>query len=152
MKKLMMIIVLLATAILTFSATKSSEKQIPFEKLPKMVQEFIHSHFEGVNVVKCKVESPWTQFDVKMANGYELEFDRAGNWTEIQKNKGGLSSSLLGLLPQRAYSYLQSNYSGIPVKEIKSQKKGFKVTLNTQNEKKEIYFSKDGRFLSKKAD
>ena len=152
MKKLMMIMVLLATAVLSFSATKSSEKQISFEKLPKAAQEFIHTHFEGVNIVKCKVEAPWTQFDVKLSNGYELEFDRAGNWSEIQRGKEGLSSSILGLLPQRAYSYLQSNYSGVPAKEIKSQKNGFKVTLNTQHKKTEVYFSKDGSFLSKKTD
>lgn len=106
MKKMMMLMVFLASAVLAFSATKGSEKPIPFEKLPKMAQEFIHTHFKGVKVVKCEVESPWTQFDVRMANGYELEFDRAGNWTEIQKEKGGISSSILGVLPQRSYSYL----------------------------------------------
>lgn len=88
-----------------------------------MAQEFIHTHFKGVKVVKCEVESPWTQFDVRMANGYELEFDRVGNWTEIQKEKGGISSSILGVLPQRSYSYLQSNYSGVSVEKIERQKK-----------------------------
>ena len=152
MKKMMMLMVFLASAVLAFSATKGSEKPIPFEKLPKMAQEFIHTHFKGVKVVKCEVESPWTQFDVRMANGYELEFDRAGNWTEIQKEKGGISSSILGVLPQRSYSYLQSNYSGVSVEKIERQKKGFKVSLNTQTEETEIHFSKDGRFLSKKVD
>ena len=145
MKKMMMLMVFLASAVLAFSATKGSEKPIPFEKLPKMAQEFIHTHFKGVQVVKCEVESPWTQFDV-------LEFDRAGNWTEIQKEKGGISSSILGVLPQRSYSYLQSNYSGVSVEKIERQKKGFKVSLNTQSEETEIHFSKDGRFLSKKVD
>ena len=66
MKKMMMLMVFLASAVLAFSATKGSEKPIPFEKLPKMAQEFIHTHFKGVKVVKCEVESPWTQFDVRM--------------------------------------------------------------------------------------
>lgn len=152
MKKLMMLMVFLASAVLTFSATKGSEKPIPFEKLPKMAQEFIHTHFKGVKVVKCEVESPWTQFDVRMANGYELEFDRAGNWIEVQKEKGSISLSILGILPQRSYSYLQSNYSGVSVEKIERQKKGFKVSLNTQPEETEMHFSKDGRFLSKKVD
>lgn len=152
MKKLMMVMVLLASALFTFSATKDSEKPIPFEKLPKMAKEFIHTHFKGVNVVKCEVETPWTQFDVRMANGYDLEFDRSGNWTEIEKDKGGISTSILGVLPQRAFSYLRSNYSTVPVEKIERQKKGFKVTLNTQPEETELYFSKDGRFLSKKTD
>mgnify|MGYP001042323605 CR=1 FL=1 len=72
MKKMMMLMVFLVSAVLAFSATKGSEKPIPFEKLPKMAQEFIHTHFKGVKVVKCEVESPWTQFDVRMANGYDL--------------------------------------------------------------------------------
>ena len=52
MKKMMMLMVFLASAVLAFSATKGSEKTIPFEKLPKMAQEFIHTHFKGVKVVK----------------------------------------------------------------------------------------------------
>lgn len=152
MKKLMMVVIFLTGALFTFSATKSSEKPIPFEKLPKMAQEFIHTHFKGVNVVKCEVESPWTQFDVRMANGYDLEFDRSGNWTEIENEKGGISSSILSVLPQRTYSYLQSNYSGISVEKIERKKKGFKVTLNTRPEETELYFSNDGRFLNKRMD
>ena len=78
------------------------------------------------------------------------------NWNLIGLEIGLRSrkkrAAILGVLPQRSYSYLQSNYSGVSVEKIERQKKGFKVSLNTQPEETEIHFSKDGRFLSKKVD
>ena len=54
----------------------------------------------------------------------------------------------------RAQETTKDMYSSIDlvVEKIERQKKGFKVSLNTQPEETEIHFSKDGRFLSKKVD
>ena len=72
--------ILAALVSLPFLST-ADDHAIPFAQLPQTSQTFVQTHFKGVNVVLAMRD--FDSYEVRFEDGTEIEFDRSGNWKEI---------------------------------------------------------------------
>ncbi|MCP9612732.1 PepSY-like domain-containing protein [Coprobacter tertius] len=151
MKKVVLAFALLFGSLCIASAAVTDNDRIPYDKLPTAARTFIEKTFPGVNAVKCEKEKGWTQYDVRLSNGVEIEFDRAGNWLEIESNNGPFTMMMLNLLPSKAVNYINTNFNGQGVKKVERKRNGYEVKVMT-NPKTEVKFDKNGNFSSQKID
>ena len=55
-------------------------------QLPVAARQFINTHFSGVGISHIKIEKEFwegNQYDVILTNGFDLDFDKNGEWKEI---------------------------------------------------------------------
>ena len=132
-----------------YSYADHHEKEVSMQDLPQGVQQFIYSHFTGVSVSKACVKEKGVH-KVMLTQGYEVEFDRNGNWKEIENDlHAALPASVVGLLPQTAVDYMNRNYPNAAVYSIDREHNGYEVKLHADR-MVELHFDKNGNFLRKK--
>ena len=70
--------------------------------LPQTAQTFLSQLFPGTAVASVKNDFKDNEYDVKMADGYEVTFDRQGNWTQIEAPDGATlpSGTLTAIVPE----------------------------------------------------
>lgn len=105
-------------------------------QLPQTAREFIHKHFPSTGVSHIKIEKEFwegNQYDVILTNGFDLDFDKNGQWKEIDGHKTALPVSVL---LAKIADYLSKNFSGIAVWSIDKDKNGYEVKLANRLELK----------------
>lgn len=68
-------------------------------KLPVAAREMIGKHFSQTKVAYIKIEKDLfqtTSYDVKLADGIELEFNSKGEWLEIDCKNKSVPSTFIG--------------------------------------------------------
>lgn len=125
------------------------EKEVSMQNLPQGVQQFINSHFTGVTVSKACMKDKG-EHKVMLTNGYEVEFDRNGNWSEVENElHAALPASVIGLLPQMAVNYINNNYPNWAVYSIDRERGGYEVKLHG-DEMVELHFDANGNLVHRK--
>lgn len=124
---------------------KVTERAITVKELPQPARQLLESYFQGAAVVECVQSRLWDEYEVKLAGGYELDFDEKGHWTVIEAEEKPLPEKLLTLLPVASVKYLREHYPNAKVEELKQKRSGYKVSLAHPDV--ELYFLKSGEFL-----
>ena len=70
-------------------------------------------------------------YDVVFNNGEKVEFDRKGNWTEIDCK---MSSVPAGLVPAKIAQYVKSTYPGTKILQIEKDDSQYEVKLSNRLE------------------
>ena len=112
-------------------------------KLPVAAREMIGKHFSQTKVAYIKIEKDLfqtTSYDVKLADGIELEFNSKGEWLEICL----LYTSPSTFIPQAISKYMKANYNGHKTVKIERNRKGYELTLENGLE---VDFDQFGGFL-----
>lgn len=123
-----------------------SDKTVTFDKLPKVSKNFISTHFKDITVnrvVKDK-EGVSYNWDVYLSNGWELEFEKNGEWDHIDCKTSAVPSSILTLLPSGIVSYCKTNYLNTSIVEIDKERYGYQIELANDIT---LEFDKQGKFL-----
>lgn len=78
------------------------EASVQTTALPQQAQEFLAKYFPGVAVVKAKNDFKERRYEVKLADGAEVDFDYNGLWIEVDAPDGATlpSSTLSALIPE----------------------------------------------------
>lgn len=142
MKKLISLLVVLFT--LTFSVIADNDKIIPINEMPKVAQQFVSKHFANHKVVVVKVESEFLSksYDVMFANGDKIEFDKKGNWTNIDCEHSQVPNAII---PKKIASYINQHFPNTKILQIeKNDRKGYDVELNNG---RELEFDKQFRLV-----
>lgn len=166
-KNYLLLIILLSVVMLPFSACSndddhSDKKTISYEELPVSSQQFITDHFNGYAVETAdKTDANYTVYLQKavaktslLANGlgYKIEFDASGEWVEIEgRYDSALPDNVLALIPRAIVSYVNQNYAGRAITEIKKETYGYKIDLNGRLDV-ELSFDALGNFIGKDDD
>lgn len=129
---------------------KVSEKKISVSELPQPAQHLLKTYFPGARVIHCIHSRTWGEYEVKIAGGYKLEFDKKGAWEEIDSRETPLSNRLVGLLPTAAIEYLDGHYPDAKIEAMEQRSNVYKLSL-TRPEMK-LYFTKSGEFVKQKKD
>lgn len=114
--------------------------------LPRAARTMLDRHFSGkaVSVVKVDTESAdRKEYDVTLADGTEIEFDNAGNWTDVDCGRNAVPA---GLIIKPVADYVKRNHPKAKIVHIEANRSGYEVELNNGVE---LEFSRDGRFLRK---
>jgi len=164
MKKNFLMIALFAIA-LVFNACSSDDDngggtKFAYENLPTESKQFITDHFSDYNVTETlQLASSYTVALSKKTTkatvvygSYVIEFDRQGEWTEIEGiNESVLPDNVLALIPRSILSYVAQNYPDRGITEIKKETYGYKIDL-TGTLDVELAFDANGEFLAADTD
>ena len=133
MKKLLLLLVCLFTFQAVVKA--NDDKPIKVAQLPQSVQQFIKSHFGNSKVAIAKMETDWLDksYDVIFTDGNKLEFDKQGNWKEINCKYSAVPA---GVIPAQILKYVSENYPDAKVLKIERDKKDYEVKLSNRWELK----------------
>ena len=117
MKKLLFILLSMMSVSAALQAGNEIRTTDP-QKLPATAREFIATHFPDTRIALIKIDREGGRtdsYDVLLENGSDLEFDRRGQWTEIDAERATVPQSII---PLRIADYLKRNYPDRPVVKI----------------------------------
>ena len=107
-----------------------NDKPIQVSEMPKAAQLFIKNHFADLSVAMAKVETDFLDknYDVVFTNGNKVEFDKKGNWTNVDCEHTQVP---VAILPEAIRQYVAKNYPDAKVLKIEvTDRKGYDVELS----------------------
>ncbi len=127
MKKFLILFVCLFT--LQASARANNDNPIQVSQMPQKAQLFIKQHFANSNIAMAKVESDFLQksYDVIFTDGNKVEFDRKGNWTEVNCKFSVVPQDII---PAPIRRYVATNYAEAKILKIERDRTDFEVKLS----------------------
>ena len=139
---------LLFTAVASLFFSNLLIAQADVSALPKASQNFLKKNFSSEEVLKVEKNDSWynwdkdEMFEVRLANGIKLDFNKTGDITEIDSKKG--SSIPPEALPKAIRNYLNENNLMNNLVSWEKEAKGHEVQLA---DGRELEFDSKGRFL-----
>ena len=142
MKKMFLSLLVMMLAVVPIMA--DNDKIITREELPEQAQMFLTKHFENADVLYAKAERDMgvvTSYDVVLEGNVKVEFNRSGDWTSVDCERGKVPDSVL---PQSILDYVKNRFSKAFVVEIERDRMGYEVKLSNDLD---LDFDKNGNFL-----
>ena len=142
MKKMFLSLLVMMLAVVPMMA--DNDKIITREELPEQAQMFLTKHFENADVLYAKAERDMgvvTSYDVVLEGNVKVEFNRSGDWTSVDCERGQVPDSVL---PQSILDYVKNRFSKAYVVEIERDRMGYEVKLSNDLD---LDFDKNGKFL-----
>lgn len=142
MKKMFLLLLVMMLAVMPMMA--DNDKIITREELPEQAQMFLTKHFENADVLYAKAERDMgvvTSYDVVLDGNVKVEFNRSGEWTSVDCERGQVPDSLL---PQGVLDYVKKKFAKAYVVEIERGRMGYEVKLSNDLD---LDFDKNGKFL-----
>lgn len=133
---------LLAGLAFGFSAN-AQKTPIAKSALPVDAQTFLKTHFTGQEptyIIEDK-ETFSKDYKVQFANNIEVEFDRKGNWEEVDGNHTVIPVSII---PKTIATYVKTNFPNTTITKIDKGTWGYEVNLSNGLE---LEFNSKGSFL-----
>ena len=106
-----------------------NDKPIQIGQLPTKAQTFITTYFKNHKVALAKMESGlfYKSYGVIFTTGEKLEFDKSGDWTEIQCKASEVPAQAI---PAEIRSYVVSTYPDAKILEIERDSKEYEIKLS----------------------
>jgi pyridoxal/pyridoxine/pyridoxamine kinase len=142
MKKLFLSLVVAMLVIMPIMA--DNDKIITREELPEKAQIFLTKHFADVEILYAKAERDMgviTSYDVVLDGNVKVEFNRSGEWINVDCEHSQVPNSVL---PQGVLDYVSSKFAKAYVVEIERGLMGYDVKLSNDLD---LDFDKNGKFL-----
>ncbi len=142
MKKLFLLLVVSIMGVMPMLA--DNDKMITREELPENAQVFLAQHFEGIEILYAKAERDMgivTSYDVVLDGDVKVEFNRSGEWTNVDCEHSQVPNSIL---PQGVLDYVSNKFAKSYVVEIERGLMGYDVKLSNDLD---LDFDKNGKFL-----
>lgn len=129
MKKIMM---LFLSVLLIGTTAKADDKPIEYSKLPQQSQTFITKYFPGKTIALVKMDKELfdTSYEVIFSDGNKVEFDKKGNWKDIDCTYTELPSALV---PAQIRNYVSKNYPNIKIDKIEKESRG-RISVELSND------------------
>lgn len=126
MKKVLSILVFTLVAVqfaFAGDVITKDEKQLP---LP--ARNFINQYFSEPHISYIKIDSEFLSktYEVILTNRTEIEFDRKGNWMEVDCKKDAVPANLV---PVNIKDYVKANFPNQIITKIERKSVGLEVEL-----------------------
>ncbi len=125
MKSIKAIILLAAMLMMSFSAKADHDQVITFDQMPEAAQAFHKQYFAGK--VPLVVTVDWDDYTIRYESGEKVEFDKQGNWKEIDCRA---SLVPVELIPEEIKSNINSTFPGAIILKLDRNRRGYEVKLN----------------------
>ena len=114
------------------------------QDLPAKVNDFLKDHYRGILIAKYEMKNTLgkKEYEVKLDNGVEVEFDDNENWKKI-KDYNGVPDILV---PPKVKSYVNKNYKDIKIKSLDKKADRNMIEVDLLNGI-ELEFDMEGNFL-----
>ena len=112
MKKLVLLLVCMFTMHTMVMA--DNDKPIQVNQLPAKAQTFLNTYFKDHKVALAKQETElfYKSYDVVFTNGEKVEFDKAGEWTEVKCQQSEVPAQII---PEAIRTYVKTNYPDVKI-------------------------------------
>ena len=103
MKK--MIIAAMASVVVCLSACAEKTQLVKFNELPQKEQTFIETYFNAADIsfVKMEKDGLHNDYDVRMTDGTEIDFDHDGSLEQVDCNTKAVPA---GIVPEKITTYV----------------------------------------------
>ena len=132
MKKL--IVILLAVFSMgAITANADNGRLITKEAMPKKSQQFIDRYFGTTKITYVKEEREFMEksYEVMMADGTKLEFNRNGEWKEVDCRHSSVPTPIV---PAQIMKYVKENYPDVKVMQIERDRTDYELKLSNRLE------------------
>ena len=137
--KFFLLMAMVMTMSLNVMADDDDDRVITFNQLPEAAQTFHKSHF--ANKVPLLVTADWDDYTIRYESGEKVEFDRSGNWKDIECYSSMVPAAAV---PAQISSYISQNFPGNSIIKLERHRSVFEVKLNTGME---LEFNRNFQFL-----
>lgn len=132
MKKISYLFLLMMSVVslgLASCGDDDDEKAIVESQLPGEAKTFLARYFDGVDVLRTFVDTEHStvEYDVTLANGFEITFNANGEWIDVDAPAGVTIPA--GIAPEKIAEYVEVNFSGYGINEIAKEPYGYDVEL-----------------------
>lgn len=125
MKSIKVILLLVVMMTMGFQAKADHDQVIPFNQMPEAAQAFLKQHF--ANKVPLVVTVDWDDYTIRYESGEKVEFDKNGNWKEIDCRSSLVPTELI---PEVIKTNIASTFTGAMILKIDRNRRGYEVKLN----------------------
>lgn len=110
-------------------ACNGHDKVVRLSDLPQAAQELLSTHFADNKPTMVLLDSDGlrTNYDVVLSDGTKIEFDKKGEWNEIDGKPQAVPTSLI---PDPITTYVRQNFADVRIMQIERVRKGYEVTLS----------------------
>ena len=128
MKKLFISSIIAMAACLFSSSCTAEDLFVNAQVLPQTIQSFLASHFPNTKTALAIKDG--NEYEIRMENGWEMEFDNEGQWEKIDCKLDEVPASVITLIPETIVSYIRSNFEKAYITEISRDRSGYDVELS----------------------
>ena len=110
-------------------ALADNDKPINFTQLPQAAQKFVKQHFPKAKIAFVKMDAELfdKSYNVVFNNGDKLEFDKKGEWTEVNCKSTVVPAKVI---PTPIKKYVETNYPEAKVLSIERDRYDSEVKLS----------------------
>lgn len=143
MKKVLSILVLALVAVqFAFAGDVITQDA---KQLPLTARNFINRYFSKPQISHIKIESEILQnkkYEVLLADRTEIDFDKKGNWLEVDCKKSTVPEALV---PETVKEYVKAHFPREVITKIERERSGIEIELSNDYSLK---FNKKGQLVS----
>lgn len=128
---------------MALASTVFAQKQISLSELPKEATNFLEKHFKGIAITKAKKDAEHGEkgYEVILANGFEVEFWKNGQYREVDGEGQPIPTAFID---PKIVAYVTKNYPNQKITHIDYGHRDVDVDLTG---KIDLEFDKQGNFL-----
>jgi len=124
MKK-MMFILLAFVMTMSMPVMSDNDRVITFDQLPPPAQAMLKQHFG--DKVPLVITADRSDFNVMYQSGEKVEFDKKGNWREIECKRSSVPEALV---PEQIKAAVKKSFPGTTIQKIDRDRRGYDVELD----------------------
>ena len=124
MKKSLLIIVAFVMT-MCFTVKADNDRVITFEQLPAEAQTMLKSYF--ADKVPLVITVDWDDYTVIYQSGEKVEFDKKGNWKDIECKASAVPTALI---PEQIKANVKKTFPAATIIKIDRDRRGYDVKLN----------------------
>ncbi|MDE6681321.1 MAG: PepSY-like domain-containing protein [Muribaculaceae bacterium] len=143
MKKFLKFLPVLLAGILAislWSCDDDKDEPVAYDELPAAAQTFLTTYYPSVKTVSVTKDKD--EFDVVLANGHKVDFNKQGEWQDVDAPMGQTIPT--GFYPSAIDDYVANMANNAGINEISKIREGYEVETLTGLE---IHFSSEGNFI-----
>lgn len=125
MNSIKAILLLVAMMAISFNAKADHDQIINFNEMPEAAQALLKQYF--ADKVPLVVTVDWDDYTIVYDSGEKVEFDKQGNWKEINCRTSGVP---VELIPEQIKSHINATFPGAMVLKLDRNRRGYEVKLN----------------------
>jgi hypothetical protein len=123
-------ILFVSMLVMSVTTWAGNDKPIQISQMPQAAQQFIKKHFTNQSVAVAKVETELLDknYDVIFTNGDKVEFNKKGQWTNIDCKHTQVP---VEVIPMAIQKYVSQQFPNAKVVKIQiTDRKGYEVDLS----------------------
>ena len=124
MKK-MMFILLAFVMTMSMPVMSDNDRVITCDQLPAPAQAMLKQHFG--DKVPLVITADRSDFNVMYQSGEKVEFDKKGNWREIECKRSSVPEALV---PEQIKAAVKKSFPGTTIQKIDRDRRGYDVELD----------------------